>query len=46
MGSNLLATINWADPKVIGIVVGAVVVVAAIGYLVWAYFSKNWPFEK
>ena len=46
MVTNLLTTLNWTDPKVIGIVVGIIIIVVAIVYLVWAYFSKHWPFKE
>ncbi|HRY59789.1 MAG TPA: hypothetical protein P5096_00150 [Patescibacteria group bacterium] len=41
---SFLSNINWSSPTTIVIEVAIVVVIAAAGYLIWAWKSKQWPF--
>ena len=43
---DLLTNINWSDPAIIVIAVVVIAVIAAAGYLVWAYSEDNWPFNQ
>jgi len=40
----MLTNIDWSSPTTIGITVGIVIVVAVIGYLVWARSEGKKPF--
>lgn len=42
---NFLTTISWSSPATIGITIGVVTLVAAAGYLYWAWSNKSWPFQ-
>lgn len=43
---DLLTNMSLSDPSTIVVGVGIIAVIAAAGYLVWAYFEKNWPFNQ
>jgi len=43
---DLLTNISWSDPTTIIIAVAVVAVVAAAGYLAWAYLEDNRPFNQ
>jgi len=40
----MLTNIDWSSPTTIGITIGIVVVVAVIGYFVWAWSEGKKPF--
>jgi hypothetical protein len=44
MPTNLLTNIDWTSPATIGVGIGIIAVIAIVGYLAWAYQSKQWPF--
>lgn len=44
MSTSLLTNIDWTSPMTIGIGIGIIAVIAIVGYLTWAYQSRQWPF--
>jgi len=40
------SSIDWSNPTTIGIIVGIVIVLAAGGYIYWAWSQQKWPFNR
>ena len=43
---DIITNIDWSDPAIIVIGIGAVVIVVAGGYLYKAWSEKKWPFDR
>jgi hypothetical protein len=41
----VLTSISWTDPKTLAVVAVIVVAIAVVGYMVYAWQTKHWPFS-